>query len=105
MPEDGTPPSGTPAAAAASKTTIGPTVIIKGKLKSNEDLIVNGRIDANISSTRDLDVQTSGIVKANVEVQSASVSGVLVGNIQGAQKIEIMSEGRVVGDLNAPRVI
>jgi cytoskeletal protein CcmA (bactofilin family) len=44
-------------------------------------------------------------VKANIEVQSALVSGVLVGNIQGAQKIEIMSEGRVVGDLNAPRVI
>jgi cytoskeletal protein CcmA (bactofilin family) len=86
-------------------TTIGPTIVIRGKLKSAENLVINGRIEAEISSSKDLQVESAGVVKANVHVQSARVSGVVVGNISGEQKIEISSGGRVVGDLFATSVV
>ena len=89
----------------ATKTTIGPTIVIRGKLKSDEDLIVKGRIDAEIKSSRALFVENSGIVKANVDVHSLRVNGILVGNIAASEKAEIASDGRVVGDIEAPRLV
>jgi cytoskeletal protein CcmA (bactofilin family) len=86
-------------------TAIGPTIVIKGKLKSDEDLIVRGRIEAEISSSKALFIENSGIIKANVSVKSAKISGVVVGNITAEERIEIAPDGRVVGDLMAPRII
>ena len=86
-------------------TAIGPTIVIKGKLKSDEDLIVKGRIEAEISSSKALLVENSGIVKANVRVKSARISGVLVGNITAEERVEIAADGRMVGDIIAPKII
>jgi cytoskeletal protein CcmA (bactofilin family) len=86
-------------------TAIGPTIVIKGKLKSDEDLIVKGRIEAEIQSSKALLVENSGIIKANVRVKSAKLSGVLVGNITAEERVEILSDGRMVGDLTAPKII
>jgi cytoskeletal protein CcmA (bactofilin family) len=91
--------------APAATTVIGPTIIIRGKLKVEEDLDVKGRIEADITSQRSLRVENSGIVKANVKVKTAIISGVVVGNITADEKIEIAPDGRVVGDLLAPRII
>jgi cytoskeletal protein CcmA (bactofilin family) len=90
---------------AIGTTTIGPTIIIRGRLKVDENLTVKGRIDAEVSSSRALTIETSGIVKADVRARSVKISGVLVGNITAEEKIEIAPEGRVVGDLLAPRIV
>jgi cytoskeletal protein CcmA (bactofilin family) len=86
-------------------TAIGPTIVIRGKLKSDEDLVVKGRIEAEIQSTKALHIENSGIVKANVQVKSVKVSGVLVGNIAADSRVEIASDGRVVGDILAPKIV
>lgn len=90
---------------AGTTTGIGPTIVIRGKLKSEEDLVVKGRIEAEIQSTRALLIENSGIVKANVRVKSARISGILVGNITAEEKVEIAPDGRVVGDIMAPRLV
>ena len=89
----------------APTTTIGPTIIIRGKLRSDEDLVVEGRIEAEIASTKALVIENSGIVKANMQVKSARVSGVVVGNITAEAKIEIAPDGRVVGDILTPKLV
>ncbi len=90
---------------AATTTAIGPTIIIKGKLKSDEDLVVRGRIEAEIQSSKALFIENSGVIRSNVRVKSAKISGVLVGNISAEEKVEIAPDGRVIGDLNAPRIV
>jgi cytoskeletal protein CcmA (bactofilin family) len=90
---------------AGSATTIGPTIIIRGRLKVDENLTVKGRIEAELSSSKAIIIENSGIVKADVRVHSAKVSGVLVGNVTAEEKIEIAPDGRVVGDLRAPRIV
>ena len=92
-------------AKSATTTAIGPTIVIKGKLRSDEDLIVKGRIDAEISSSKALLVENSGIIKANIKVKSARISGVLVGNVTAEEIVEIAPDGRMVGDLTAPKII
>ena len=86
-------------------TIIGPSILINGKLSGDEDLTVRGRVEGELSLTRTLIVEPSGIVKANVEVKNAIVSGVVVGNITATESVELTREGRMVGDIRSPRVI
>ena len=91
--------------ASSGKTVIGETIIINGKLSGDEDLTVRGRIEGELALSRTLIVEPSGIVKANVAVKNAIVSGTVVGNIDAVESVELTKEGRMVGDIRAPRVI
>jgi cytoskeletal protein CcmA (bactofilin family) len=86
-------------------TVIGPSILISGKLTGDEDLTVRGRVEGELNLSKTLIVETSGIVKANVAVKNAVVSGVVVGNIAATESVELTKEGRMVGDIRAPRVI
>jgi cytoskeletal protein CcmA (bactofilin family) len=86
-------------------TVIGPSILISGKLTGDEDLTVRGRVEGELTLSRTLIVEPSGVVKANVSVKNAVVSGVVVGNIQATESVELTQEGRMVGDIRAPRVI
>jgi cytoskeletal protein CcmA (bactofilin family) len=86
-------------------TVIGPSILISGKLTGDEDLTVRGRVEGELSLSKTLIVETSGIVKANVAVKNAVVSGVVVGNISATESVELTKEGRMVGDIRSPRVI
>lgn len=91
--------------APGESTIIGPSILISGKLSGDEDLTVRGRVEGELSLTRTLIVEPSGIVKANVQVKNAVISGVVVGNITATESVELTRDGRMVGDINSPRVI
>jgi cytoskeletal protein CcmA (bactofilin family) len=88
-----------------ANTVIGESILIKGKLEGDEDLTVRGRVEGEITLQRTLIVEQSGVVKADVSVRNAVVSGAVVGNINASESVEITAEGRMVGDIKAPRVI
>src|SRR5215813_12852441 len=90
---------------SGGNTVIGPSILISGKLTGDEDLTVRGRGEGELSLTKTLIVEPSGVVKANVTVKNAVVSGVVVGNIQATESVELTQEGRMVGDIRSPRVI
>lgn len=86
-------------------TIIGESVQVRGNLSGDEDLHVLGRVDGRIELQRTLVVAQSGIVKAEVSVKNAVISGVVVGNIHATESVELTKEGRMVGDIYAPRII
>ncbi|MFT3842971.1 MAG: polymer-forming cytoskeletal protein [Myxococcaceae bacterium] len=94
-----------PSGGTGDNTVIGPSILISGKLSGDEDLTVRGRVEGELSLSRTLIVEPSGIVKANVAVKNAIVSGVVVGNINATESVELTQEGRMVGDIRSPRVI
>src|SRR4030095_14026841 len=89
----------------SGNTVIGPVSLINGNLAGAEELRVRGRVEGELSLTKTLIVEPSGVVKANVTVKNAVVSGVVVGNIQATESVELTQEGRMVGDIRSPRVI
>src|SRR5437868_12459896 len=89
----------------SANTVIGESILISGKLTGDEDLTIRGRVEGELSLSHTLIVEPSGIVKANVAVKNAIVSGVVVGNIAATESVELTREGRMVGDIRAPRVI
>ncbi len=90
---------------SSENTVIGPSILISGKLTGDEDLTIRGRVEGEVNLTRTLIVEPSGIVKANVSVKNAIISGVVVGNIAATESVELTQEGRMVGDIRSPRVI
>src|SRR3954471_17404769 len=90
---------------AGNNTVIGQSILISGKLTGDEDLTVRGRVEGELTLSRTLIVEPSGVVKANVAVRNAIVSGVVVGNINATESVELTRECRMVGDVRAPRVI
>ncbi len=93
------------AGASGNNTVVGPSILISGKLTGDEDLTVRGRVEGELTLSKTLIVETTGVVKANVAVRNAIVSGVVVGNINATESVELTREGRMVGDIRAPRVI
>ncbi len=86
-------------------TEIGESILISGNLEGDEDLTVRGRVEGNVRLSRTLIVEASGVVKADVTVKNAIISGVVVGNVTATDSVQLTAEGRMVGDLAAPRVI
>lgn len=91
--------------ANVNNTVVGQSILISGKLTGDEDLTVRGRVEGELTLSRTLIVEPTGVVKANVAVKNAIVSGVVVGNINATESVELTREGRMVGDIHAPRVI
>jgi cytoskeletal protein CcmA (bactofilin family) len=90
---------------SAMATVIGESILISGNLEGDEDLTIRGRVEGSVRLQRTLIVEASGIVKADVTVKDAIISGVVVGNVNASDSVQITAEGRMVGDLSAPRVI
>ncbi|MEM6732723.1 MAG: polymer-forming cytoskeletal protein, partial [Myxococcota bacterium] len=80
-------------------------MLVRGNLQGDEDLTVLGRVEGSVELTRTLIVENGGIVKADVEVRNAVISGIVVGNITASDSVEITESGRVVGDISSPRVL
>jgi cytoskeletal protein CcmA (bactofilin family) len=86
-------------------TIIGESILISGSLNGDEDLTVRGRVEGTLTLTKTLVVEPTGIVKAEVQVKNCVIAGAVVGNVTATESVEITKEGRMVGDINSPRVI
>ena len=60
---------------STQSTIVGPSILINGNLQGDEDLTVLGRVEGTLSLTKTLNVAESGIVKADISVRNAVVSG------------------------------
>ncbi len=90
---------------ADTNTIIGESILVKGNLEGDEDLTVQGRVEGSINLTRTIIIEPGGVIKAEVSVANAIVSGVMVGNISATDSVELTETGRMLGDIQAPRVI
>ncbi|MCH6549550.1 MAG: polymer-forming cytoskeletal protein, partial [Proteobacteria bacterium] len=62
---------------------IGPTLVFKGELSADEDLIIEGRIEGTIAHHKmNLTVGKQGRVKADIDATSVIIEGQLVGDIR-----------------------
>lgn len=88
-----------------SQAMIGPSIVIKGDLIGQEDILVQGRVEGKIElHSHSLTVGTDGVVKANVAARTITVEGKMEGDVQGEELITIKKTGDFRGSALAPRV-
>lgn len=84
---------------------IGKSVEIRGEVKGNEDLTVDGRVEGTITLVESrLTIGPNAHVCANISARDVVVLGVLEGDIQASGRVELRHGCSVVGDIHAGRI-
>ncbi len=107
-PQQGATPAGEgPGRSVAGERVarLGPSLVVKGTLAGDEDLLVEGRLDGEISLRQNrVTVGETGRLKADVYCKSICVEGEVDGNLFGDDEVVIRRSGNVRGNVTAPRV-
>jgi cytoskeletal protein CcmA (bactofilin family) len=90
----------------SSVAIVGKSIVIKGELSGNEDLVVEGNVDGTITLTdNNLVVGADGRVNANLFARSVTITGKVEGDVSSTERVEITATGSLKGNIRSPRVV
>jgi|SRR5689334_1977250 cytoskeletal protein CcmA (bactofilin family) len=78
---------------------------IEGKYTFTGTVMINGRLRGEIHSNDTLIVGEKGVIHATIRAGIVLVSGEVVGNVVGLERVELRGTARVSGDIEAPIVV
>ena len=90
---------------AVGTATIGKTVKFVGQVYSKEDLFVDGNLEGTVEAiAQKFTIGPNGVVHASIKAHNVVVLGMLEGNVEAADRIEIGKDAKVVGDIRTARI-
>ncbi len=87
-----------------AETTIGSSIVIDGEISGEESLVIQGTVKGKISVTEGVYIENSATVNADINAQTVENAGVLTGNVNAQNRVELKSESKMIGDVCAPRI-
>lgn len=84
-----------------SATLISAGTVLKGNLKSENDLRIDGTIHGDVQSQAKVVIGPSGFVEGNIEGNHADISGRLVGNVAAKELVQLRNNCHVQGNITA----
>ncbi len=89
----------TPQTPALATATIGPSMHIKGEIRSREELLVDGDVEGSLESESLLTVGENGKVRANIKAREVVIFGSVHGDVIVTDKIVIREQGSLIGNI------
>lgn len=89
----------------ASKNLLSADVEIKGSIKFQNDLTIDGKVEGEISSPGNLTVGENAEIRGEIKTKSVSVHGKVHGNITVDERCELKARAVLQGDLKATRLV
>ncbi len=93
-----------PAKAARKEMVLGKTLVFRGELSADEDLVLQGRVEGSIHHSQSLTIGVDGVVVGDIHAASITVEGRVEGNLYGSASVLIGASANVQGNVAAPRV-
>jgi cytoskeletal protein CcmA (bactofilin family) len=90
-----------PRTEGAAETVVGTSVKLKGNLKSDGDVFVDGVVTGEIKTKGSVIIGPNANIIAGIKAKNISIAGAVQGNVDAAEKLEITDSGRVIGDIAA----
>src|SRR5260370_41509845 len=84
---------------------IGKGIAIRGNLTGGGDLVIERRVEGQISLKNHLTIERSGHVEAEIRAEVLTINGEASGNIDATSMVSISSSAKVVSVIQAPRVV
>ena len=98
-------PPAQPITGSADQATIGKSLVIKGEVTGSESLFIDGSIEGSITLPGNrVTVGRNGNVSANISAREIVVLGKVRGNATASDRVDIRSEGSLIGDVSAQRI-
>jgi cytoskeletal protein CcmA (bactofilin family) len=98
-------PQPSPAPGGSGTTVVGPKARFVGEISGDEDILVQGRLEGNVSVQRRVTVAPAGEIKGDVHGRSVVVGGKVQGEIRADEKAELLASASVQGNVHAPKVV
>jgi len=89
---------------AGFETVLGPHTSLRGELKSEANVRIDGTLDGSIDLDGNVMVGETAHISANIHAFNLLIAGSVRGDLTG-QKIQVTRTGRVWGDLNAASIV
>ena len=85
--------------------TIGESIVFKGELSRDVDLVIDGQVEGKINLNRNaLTVGEHGKVKAKIAAKTVVVVGAVWDSLIAAENVDIRDTGLVEGDIYTSRL-
>ncbi len=85
--------------------TIGKSVVVKGELSGNEDLVIDGDVEGSITLRgQTLTVGPHGRVRANIEARNVILYGRVDGDILAADRVDLRKSASLSGNIATARI-
>src|SRR5262245_22643328 len=98
-PQQQAPPATVVARPPSNRAAIGPSMHIKGEIRTDEELLVDGEVEGIVESQSVLTIGKNGKVRANIKAREVVIFGSVRGNIDVVDKLAIRDQGSVIGDI------
>ncbi len=86
---------------SSSKNILSSDVEIHGNLKFSHDLIIDGKIEGEVTSDGSLTVGENARIKGEIKTKAVTVFGKVEGNITVSERCELKSNAELLGDIKA----
>jgi cytoskeletal protein CcmA (bactofilin family) len=86
------------------RTTLGKETNFSGTMRFTDSLKIDGKFQGEIISNGFLYVEHGAVVKANIKVGSVIVGGIVKGNIEALEKLEMLASGQVIGNIRTAKL-
>lgn len=84
-----------------AETIVGTSVKLKGNLKSDCDITIDGIVTGEIKTKGSVIIGKNANIVASVRAKNISVSGAVQGNVEATDRLEVTETGRILGDISA----
>ena len=88
-----------------SNTVLGKTLFIDGTMRGASSVRIHGRVSGTVDVQGTVRVEHGATAQAELSATDVEVAGEVVGNIRAVDRVEVFADGRVTGDIKAPRVL
>ena len=89
----------------SAKNNLSADVEIKGSIKFQNDLTIDGKVEGDITSPGALIIGENADVRAEIKTKSITVHGKVQGNITVEERCELKGRAQLIGDLKAARLV
>ena len=94
-------PGPRPVANAAKESLIASDLTIEGKIEGSGHVRIAGRFKGDVNVQGDLTIEAGAKLTGGVRAKRVIIAGELEGNIDGAQRVELLEGGVLIGDVKA----
>src|SRR5213596_977787 len=98
-------PNPNPMADHGGKDILSSDVEIKGSIKFQKELLIDGKVEGEINSDGVLTIGENADIRGEIKTKSITVYGKVQGNITVGERCELKSRCTLQGDLKAARLV
>lgn len=88
-----------PSGVEGRKLVVGREICLSGEIKTCEKLVVEGKVEADLSDSQSLEISEPGLFRGNATVEDCEVSGTFEGELTVTGTLTVTPTGRVSGKI------